>query len=209
MASYYVCIMTNNAGTLYTGVTNDLERRVLEPKAGSRGSFAQRYRINRLLYFEETDDVTAAIEREKQIKGWLRRRKRELVRSVNPGWRDLSEDWYASSDEGLPSAEDQILRSAQNDGCEESQLPAGRGSVEGQILRSAQNDGFEERRLPAGQLPDGRWPGGGQTLRSAQSPNLGARPRAKRPLDKFQDDNRAPGRHSATGSPLPEGVTHA
>jgi len=91
--SYYVYILTNRSGTLYTGVTNDLERRLEEHRAGATGSFTARYKMDRLLYFEATDDVLDAIQREKQIKGWTRKRKLELVATLNPRWRDLSEDW--------------------------------------------------------------------------------------------------------------------
>ena len=90
--TFYVYIMTNHSGTLYTGITNNLVRRVAEHKEGRGSEFTSRYKITRLVYFEETNDVTAAIEREKQIKGWLRARKIALIESVNPQWRDLSED---------------------------------------------------------------------------------------------------------------------
>jgi len=90
--TYYVYILTNRSGTLYTGETNDLQRRLLEHRAGSVGSFTARYKMDRLLYFEATADVRDAIQREKQIKGWTRKRKLELVAELNPKWRDLSED---------------------------------------------------------------------------------------------------------------------
>ncbi len=90
---YYVYIMTNRAGTLYTGMTNNLERRVLEHRQGSTTGFARRYKTDRLVFYEETADVGAAIVREKQIKGWLRRKKVELVDSMNPLWVDLAEEW--------------------------------------------------------------------------------------------------------------------
>ncbi len=94
MRTYYVYIMANAVKTLYTGVTNDLERRVYEHKAGIVPGFTTRYGLKRLVYFEETIDVFAAIAREKQIKGWLRRKKLALVESQNPGWDDLSSGWY-------------------------------------------------------------------------------------------------------------------
>ena len=72
MKQYYVYIMTNQSGTLYTGVTNDLTRRVYEHKQGKGGQFRSRYRITRLLYFEETRDIHAALTREKQVKGGTR-----------------------------------------------------------------------------------------------------------------------------------------
>jgi putative endonuclease len=93
MKQYYVYIMTNQSGTLYTGVTNDLQRRVYEHKHKLVPGFTQRYNITRLVYFEETSDVKSAIAREKQIKGWLRAKKLELINAVNPNWRDLSEEW--------------------------------------------------------------------------------------------------------------------
>jgi putative endonuclease len=79
---------------LYIGVTNNLERRVYEHKKKLHKGFTQKYNVDRLVYFEETADVTAAIEREKQLKRWVRRRKAALVETMNPDWRDLAEDWY-------------------------------------------------------------------------------------------------------------------
>jgi putative endonuclease len=69
MKQYYVYIMTNQSGTLYTGVTNDLTRRIYEHRQGEGGHFTSRYRITRLLHFEETRDIHAALDREKQLKG--------------------------------------------------------------------------------------------------------------------------------------------
>jgi putative endonuclease len=94
MDPYYVYMMTNHSGTLYIGVTNDLRRRVWEHKQQLIEGFTKRYNIRRLVYYEETPDVTAAIAREKQIKGWLRKKKIALIESLNPGWKDLSERWY-------------------------------------------------------------------------------------------------------------------
>jgi putative endonuclease len=92
---YYVYILTNRRGTLYTGVTNDLERRLSEHRAGKSG-FTARYRIGKLIYFEATDDVWVTIAREKQIKGWLREKKFALIRTLNPRLRDLSWDFAPS-----------------------------------------------------------------------------------------------------------------
>ncbi len=78
---------------MYIGVTNNLERRVYEHKQELIEGFTKRYHVNKLVYFETTTDVRSAIEREKQLKGWLRSRKNALVESMNPEWRDLSEDW--------------------------------------------------------------------------------------------------------------------
>jgi len=92
--SYYVYIMTNRSKTLYTGVTNSLERRVWEHKLGEGSEFAARYKVDRLVYFERFDDIRKAIAREKQIKGLLRIKKIALIVSMNPAWKDLSEGWY-------------------------------------------------------------------------------------------------------------------
>jgi len=83
--------MTNKSGTLYTGVTNNLERRIYEHKHHLVKGFTNKYNIDKLVYFEETNDINAAISREKQIKGWLRKKKIALIESMNPGWKDLSE----------------------------------------------------------------------------------------------------------------------
>jgi putative endonuclease len=88
---YYVYMLTNwNNRVLYTGVTNDLERRIYEHKNKLVKGFTAKYNVNKLVYFECTSDITAAITREKQIKGWTRQKKNELIQSVNPKWRDLS-----------------------------------------------------------------------------------------------------------------------
>jgi putative endonuclease len=97
---YYVYIMTNYAHTLYTGVTSDLERRVYEHKKKLVPGFTARYGLTTLVYYEFGGDISAAIIREKQIKGWLRRKKVALIESVNPEWRDLSEDWVDCHSEG-------------------------------------------------------------------------------------------------------------
>ena len=97
MPDYYVYIMTNNSGTLYTGVTNDLERRVAEHRAGTERGFAAKYKTNRLMYYEATPRVEAAIAREKQIKSWRRSKKIELIQTLNPRWRDLAQEWYEDS----------------------------------------------------------------------------------------------------------------
>ncbi len=94
MRTYYVYILTSSTGTLYTGVTNDLFRRVYEHKRKLVEGFTRKYNIDRLVYYEETHDVNAALLREKQIKGWLRKKKIALIQSMNPKWEDLSEGWY-------------------------------------------------------------------------------------------------------------------
>ena len=90
MKRYYVYLMASRSRVLYTGMTNDLERRVNEHKAGLAKGFTRRYRATRLVYFEEHTDVRQAIAREKQIKSWLRAKKVALVESTNPAWNDLS-----------------------------------------------------------------------------------------------------------------------
>jgi len=79
---------------MYVGVTNNLERRVYEHKHKLVQGFTEKYNVNKLVYFEETGDVEAALTREKQIKKWRREKKNRLVCSINPEWRDLSEDWF-------------------------------------------------------------------------------------------------------------------
>jgi putative endonuclease len=109
---YYVYVMTNNSGTLYIGVTNDIARRVREHQLGLKRGFTQRYRMTRLLYVESATDVRDALQREKQLKGWTRKRKLDLVRSLNPEWRDLSQDWSEQSLAAM-TARSQILRSSE------------------------------------------------------------------------------------------------
>ena len=87
---YYIYIMTNHTNTvLYTGVTNDLIRRVYEHKQETTLGFTQRYHVTKLVYYEACQDVTAAIAREKQIKGGSRQAKLNLIETVNPQWQDL------------------------------------------------------------------------------------------------------------------------
>jgi putative endonuclease len=88
---YCVYIMTNRARTLYTGVTNDLRRRVHEHREKLVPGFTKRYDIDRLVYYEVTADVRSAIAREKQIKGWRREKKLSLIESMNPGWENLGD----------------------------------------------------------------------------------------------------------------------
>jgi len=87
--------MTNQSRNLYIGVTNNLESRVFDHKENKIEGFTKRYNINQLVYFGEYNDVTLAIEREKQLKGWTRKKKIYLIEQTNPNWDDLSEAWYA------------------------------------------------------------------------------------------------------------------
>ena len=93
--------MTNKSGTLYVGMTNEIERRVHEHRIGTSEGFTKRYKLNRLIYYEDYSDPASAIEREKQIKGWLRKKKIELVREFNPRWDDFAATW---SSEGPDSS---------------------------------------------------------------------------------------------------------
>ena len=87
---YFVYILSSDHGTLYTGVTHDLTRRLSEHRMGTTPGFTTKYRIRRLIYYETTDDVYQAITREKQIKAWSRKEKLALIRVSNPRFEDLS-----------------------------------------------------------------------------------------------------------------------
>jgi len=89
---FYVYHLTNwNNKVMYVGVTNDLQRRLYEHKNKLVKGFTEKYNVDKLVYFEETDDVINALAREKEIKKWRREKKNRLVLSVNPQWNDLSE----------------------------------------------------------------------------------------------------------------------
>ena len=93
--TYYVYILASKRnGTLYIGVTNDIIRRISEHKNKLNKGFTSQYNVNKLVYYEETDDVTAAISREKQLKGWIRNKKLALIEDNNPKWLDLSRGWF-------------------------------------------------------------------------------------------------------------------
>jgi len=94
MKLYFVYILTSKTGTLYTGMTNNLERRVYQHKHKLIAGFTKRYDVTRLVYYEVFGDVRDAIAREKQIKGWRRSKKIDLIKSNNPKWQDLSDGWY-------------------------------------------------------------------------------------------------------------------
>ena len=90
MGNYYVYIVTNfNNKVMYIGVTNDLQRRMYEHKHQLIDRFTKRYNINKLVYYEYTSDIKAAIAREKQLKGWTRIKKNELVQESNPEWKEI------------------------------------------------------------------------------------------------------------------------
>jgi len=90
---YFVYIVCSDSGTLYIGMTNSIYRRALEHKRGEVEGFAAKYNCNRLVYYEGFDDVTKAIDREKQLKRWVRKKKIALIESKNPRWVDLAEKW--------------------------------------------------------------------------------------------------------------------
>jgi putative endonuclease len=91
--TFHVYILANRTRRLYIGVTNNLVRRLFEHHHGLNKGFTCRYNINRLVYWESTDDSRTAIAREKQLKGWRREKKVNLIESINPGWEDLSAGW--------------------------------------------------------------------------------------------------------------------
>lgn len=90
MKTYCVYMMASESGVLYVGVTNNLERRVFQHRSKAVPGFTARYNVRKLVYYELYGDIRLAIAREKQIKGWLRKRKIALIESVNPGWKDLA-----------------------------------------------------------------------------------------------------------------------
>ncbi len=127
--TFYVYILANKKnGTLYTGVTKDLPRRVSEHKSGTGKSFTNRYQVDKLVYYEVTNYILNAIEREKQIKGWLRKKKIELIESMNPEWDDLSEEW--TEENGTSDSSD--VNSNKSD----QALPEGKNSEKARHLSS-------------------------------------------------------------------------
>ena len=102
--SYFVYMMTNRwKNVLYTGVTNDLERRIWEHKNGEVRGFTKKYNCDRLVYFEEFGEIDQAIAREKQIKGWSRAKKDALIDTQNRDRKDLAENWFQAGGPSLRS----------------------------------------------------------------------------------------------------------
>jgi len=101
MRDYFVYIMASRSQVLYIGVTNDLARRVAQHKAGEVPGFTKKYKVTKLVYFEQYPDVRAAIAREKQLKGLLRKKKIALIESLNPDWKDLGEEIDDPTSPGL------------------------------------------------------------------------------------------------------------
>jgi len=94
MKTYYVYIMTNQSGTLYIGVTNNLARRLYEHTKKLNKGFTHKYNINKLIYFESTHEIQGAIQREKQLKGLKRNKKLALIRTLNPHFEDLGKKLF-------------------------------------------------------------------------------------------------------------------
>jgi putative endonuclease len=91
---YWVYILANDSRELYVGITGNLIRRVSQHREDiDRRGYTTRHQTKRLVYCEATNDVQAALRREKQIKGWTRRRKLKLIETLNPDWSDLAEGW--------------------------------------------------------------------------------------------------------------------
>ncbi len=96
--TFYVYILANRTRRLYVGITNNQARRLFEHRRKGKSAFAHRYNINRLVFWESTDDPRTAIAREKQRKGWRREKKTNLIESMNPDWEDLSLGWDSGSE---------------------------------------------------------------------------------------------------------------
>lgn len=153
--------MSNRSRTLYTGVTNNVQRRVGQHKAKAIPGFTCRYNITRLVYVEEYREVMQALAREKQIKGWLRAKKAALIESTNPNWRDLAD----GTPDGDPSLRAPAGRSAQDDTLRAGAPPA----PEGVILSEA-------RLRPAGEAKD-LSPRAGSPVSAAAMPHYPVPPR--------------------------------
>lgn len=91
---FYVYLLASRSRVVYIGMTSDLVRRVWEHRTGVRGGFTSRYRVHRLVHFEEFADARIASARERQIKGWSRERKLRLIEASNAEWRDLAAAWF-------------------------------------------------------------------------------------------------------------------
>ncbi|MBN1942155.1 MAG: GIY-YIG nuclease family protein [Phycisphaerae bacterium] len=92
--NYYMYMMANRTNrVLYIGMTNNLERRVSEHQSGEFPGFTRKYKVNKLVYYEHYSEVESAIRREKQLKGWRREKKNQLIESMNPNWDNLTRTW--------------------------------------------------------------------------------------------------------------------
>ena len=95
---YFTYIVASKSRTLYIGMTGDLLKRIFQHKQKTYEGFSATYNCNRLVWFEQFADVSDAIQREKQLKGWTRAKKIALIQTNNPTWEDLSKDWYPHQD---------------------------------------------------------------------------------------------------------------
>jgi putative endonuclease len=107
--SYFTYMAASRSRTLYVGMTRDLEKRMFEHKWKEHDGFTANYNCDRLVWFESYQDVTKAIAREKQLKGWRREKKTALINKTNPAWVDLSKDWYDVEPADLKRATDRML----------------------------------------------------------------------------------------------------
>ena len=117
---YCIYLLTNkNDKVMYIGVTNNLEKRVFEHKTKMIPGFTEKYNVSKLVYFEETSDIHAAIAREKEIKKWRREKKNNLVVAVNPEWKDLSAGWFEISpfgrDDTIQNGRDDTIQNGRDD----------------------------------------------------------------------------------------------
>ena len=95
MKQFYIYIMASKSGTLYTGVTSDLEKRVYQHKEKLIDGFTKKYDITKLVFYEPVEGSDAAFQAEKRMKKWHRWKKEMLIKKMNPGWIDLAKDWYS------------------------------------------------------------------------------------------------------------------
>ena len=100
--TYFVYLLASKSRRLYVGVTNNLERRLYEHKQKLVDGFTKSYNIDRLVFFESTNDVRSALEREKEIKRWRREKKIALIETMNPAWDDFSESWKSEEADFSP-----------------------------------------------------------------------------------------------------------
>ena len=107
--TYSTYIVASRSHTLYIGVTGNLHKRIFEHKWREHDGFTERYHCDRLVWFENFQEVAQAIAREKQLKGWRRDKKIALIEKTNPAWTDLSRDWYDLEPADLKRATDRIL----------------------------------------------------------------------------------------------------
>jgi putative endonuclease len=111
LKTYCVYIMSNKSRRLYTGITSTLIARIRQHKNKSLGGFTARYKFDMLVYYEEFSEVLEAIAREKQIKGWLREKKLQLILAENPHWDDLSREWEEDASwQTIPDARPRLKR---------------------------------------------------------------------------------------------------